>query len=133
MAYVHGKNTYISVDGDDISQFCDASELNRVADSHDLTGYGKNSKVRGGGLLDSDGSMSGHYFTGATGPRAILEPLVGTVVELIRRPEGTGAGKPMDTLDVLIKKYTESAPVADYVKWSCDFEGSDDIASTTQV
>lgn len=133
MAYVHGTNTFISVDGDDISAFTDASELNRESDSHLVTGYGKLSKVRHGGLLDSSGSMSGSYFTGATGPRAILEPLIGTLVPLVRRPEGTGTGKPQDAMSVLIKKYTETAPVADMVKWACDFEGSDAVTSTTQA
>lgn len=132
MTFVHGKSTYISLDGDNLSTYTNTSELNRTADSHDVTTYGKNSHVKEGGLLDGTGSMSGIYDNGAAGPRAVIEPLIGTVVQLIRRPEGTGSGKPQDTVNVLVQSYTETNPVADMVAWSCEFELSDDVASTTQ-
>lgn len=133
MAFVHGKDTYISLDGDDLSAFTNASELSRTADSHDVTTYGKSSHVFHGGLKNGTGSMSGIYDnTAGTGPRAVIEPLVGTVVELVRRPEGTGAGLPQDTVDVLVTGYTETNPVADMVAWSCDLQLSDDIDTTAQ-
>lgn len=71
--------------------------------------------------------------TATTGPRAVLQPIVGTVVELIRRPEGTGTGKPEETVDVLITKYTETNPVDDMIKWAVEGQCSDDIATTTQA
>lgn len=132
MAFVHGKNTYISVDGDDLSAFTDASELDRSADIHDVTTYGKNAHVKVGGLLDGKGSLSGTYDSGVTGPRAVLEPLLGQTVEVVRRPEGTGASKPMDTFDVVVGRYVETNPVADMVKWSCELEITDDVDSTPQ-
>lgn len=132
MAFVHSKNTFISLDGDNLSTYTNTSELTRTADSHDVTTYGKNAHVKEGGLLDGTGSMAGIYDSAAGGPRGVIEPLIGTVVELIRRPEGTGSGKPQDTVDVLITSYNESNPVADYIQWTCEFELSDDVASTTQ-
>lgn len=133
MAFVHGKSTYISVDGDDISAFTDSSELNRSSDIHDVTTYGKNAHVKQGGLLDGKGSMSGTYASGITGPAAILKPLLGTTVEVVRRAEGTGTGKPEDTFDVVIGEYVETNPVADMVKWSCAVEVSDMVATTVQA
>lgn len=133
MAFVHGKNTYISVDGDDISAFTDSSELERTADIHDVTAYGKNAHVKQGGLLDGSGSMSGTYDSSVTGPHKILDPLVGQTVEIIRRPEGTGTGKPQKTVDAVIASYTETNPVADMVKWTCKLELSDDAVETTQA
>lgn len=132
MAFVHGKNTYISLGGEDLSAYTNTSELSRTADSHDVTTYGKNAHVKEGGLLDGTGSMSGIYDNGTFGPRGVIEPLIGDVVSLVRRPEGTGAGKPQDTVDVLITNYTETNPVADMVAWSCEFELSDDVVSTDQ-
>lgn len=133
MTFVHGKNTYISLNGTDLSAFTDASELERTADSHDVTTYGKNNHVKAGGLLDGTAKMSGTYDnTAGTGPRAVIRPVVGTLVTLIRRPEGTGTGKPQDSVSVLVTKYNESNPVADMVKWSCDMDLSDAITSTTQ-
>lgn len=133
MTFVHGKNTFISLNGTDLSAFTDASELERTGDSHDVTTYGKNAHVKAGGLLDGTAKMSGTYDnTAGTGPRAVVRPVVGTVVTLIRRPEGTGTGKPQDSVSVLVTKYNESNPVADMVKWSCDMDLSDTITSTTQ-
>jgi hypothetical protein len=132
MAFVHGKNTYISVDGDDLSAFTNTSTLTRTADSHDVTTYGKNSHVFQGGLLNGTASMGGIYDNGATGPREVLEPLIGTVVALVRRPEGTGSSLPQDTVDVLITSYVETNPVADMVTWTCEFQLSDDVDSTPQ-
>ncbi len=133
MTFIHGKGTYISIDGDDISTYCTQSDFTRSADSHDVTTYGKNAHVKQGGLQDGSASISGIYDnTANTGPRAILEPLIGTVVELIRRPEGTGTGKPQDTVDVLVQEYVESSPVADMVTWTLALELSDDVVSAAQ-
>lgn len=133
MTFVHGKNTYLSINAADISTYCTQSDFKRTADSHDVTTYGKNSHVYRGGLGDGTSSVSGIYDnTAMTGPRAVLEPLIGTVVELIRRPDGTGAGKAMDTVDVLVLEYTETSPVADMVTWNLSLQLSDDVDSTAQ-
>jgi hypothetical protein len=133
MAFVHGKNTFISLDGDNLSTFTNTSEFGRTADSHDVTTYGKNSHVYAGGLLDGTASMSGVYDnTASTGPRAVIEPLLGTNVTLIRRPEGTGSGLPQDSVTVLVMNYTETSPVADMVTWNCEMQLSDDVNSTAQ-
>ena len=132
MAFIHGKNTFISLDGDDLSTFIKSSEFGRESDSHDVTAYGKDSKVYQGGLLDATFNMEGTYDNGASGPAAVIRPLVGTVVELIRRPAGTGTGLPQQTVDVLVNSYVETNPVDDMVTWSCDCQCSDDILDTTQ-
>jgi hypothetical protein len=134
MAWVHGKNTFISLGGDDLSQYTSESELNQTAEAHDVTAYGKNSFVFEGGLKGGTASLSGTYDnTAGTGPKAVIQPLLGTTVELIRRPEGTGTGRPVDTVDVVVTGYVETSPVADMVKWSCELQLSDDVATTTQA
>ncbi len=131
--FIHGKNTYISLDANDLSAFTNSSELARKADTHDVTTYGKDSHVYQGGLLDGTSKAEGVYDnTAVTGPRAVIEPLIGQTVELIRRPEGTGTGKPQDKVDVVVMGYTESSPVADMVKWSVDLQCSDDVDTTPQ-
>lgn len=132
MAFKHGKDTYISLNGSDLSAFVDTSELNRTADSHDVTTYGKQAHVYQGGLTDGKATMSGTYDSGAAGPRGIIRPLLGSVVPLIRRTEGTGAGKPQDSVSVLVTSYVETNPVADMIKWSCEMQLSDSVTSTTQ-
>lgn len=133
MTFVHGKNTFVSLNGSDLSSFADASELNREADEHDVTTYGKQAHVVQGGLLSSSASISGTYDnTAGTGPRAVIRPLIGTNVTLIRRPEGTGTGKPQDSVTVHVKKYVETNPVADMVTWSVTLQPSDAVTSTNQ-
>lgn len=132
MAFVHGKDTFISLNGSDLSPFTDTSELGRTADVHDVTTYGKNSHVKVGGLLDGKGSMAGTYDNTAAGPRDVIEPLIGQTVTLIRRPEGTGTGRPQDSVSVVVAGYTETNPVADMVKWQAELELSDEVTSTNQ-
>lgn len=132
MAFKHGKDTVIKLNAVDLSTFVTTSDLDRKADSHDVTTYGNGSYVYAGGLLDATASMAGVYDnTAATGPRAVIRPLIGTVVVLVRQPEGAGVGKPQDSVNVLITKYVETNPVADMVTWSCEMQCSGPITSTT--
>jgi hypothetical protein len=134
VALQHTKDTVIKVNSVDLSTYVTTSQLEKTADSHDVTTYGKDSHVFAPGLKNGTATMSGLYDTTAvSGPRAALEPLVGAAaVPLVRQPEGTGSGKPQDAVDVLVIKYVETAPVADYATWSCDMQLSDDVDSTAQ-
>ncbi|MFL6145578.1 MAG: hypothetical protein ACJ72N_27420 [Labedaea sp.] len=133
MATAKAKNTYVSINGTDISAYCDSSEHHVKPDIVDKTTYGKNSHVKEGTLLDGSGSIGGIYDTSAVaGPRAILQPLVGQTVTYVRRVEGTGSGKPQDSVSVVVGEYVETSPVAEIVRWTCALEYSDDIDSTPQ-
>lgn len=133
MAFVHSKNTVITVATADLSTYTDSSELNRSADSHDVTGYGNDSHRKAGGLLDGTFKMSGTYDnTASTGPRAKLEPLLGTVCAITRQPEGAGASLPQDSFNALMTGYVETNAVADMIKWSCEFDIDGDVDSTAQ-
>jgi hypothetical protein len=132
MAFVHSKNTVITLNAVDLSAFCKTSSFGRKADKHDVTTYGKNDHVYAGGLGDGEASMEGVYDNSATGPRDVIEPLIGTVVTLIRKPEGTGSGLPQDSVSVLVEEYVETSPVADMVSWSVKLQLSDAVTSTNQ-
>ena len=133
MSFVHGKGTVITVATKDISQYCTTSQLTRGVDKHDTTGYGKADHVFQGGLLTGEFSCEGTYDnTASTGPRAALQPLVGTVVAVTRKPEGTGVGKPLETFSALLESYVETNAVADMIKWSAKFTVSDAITTSTQ-
>lgn len=133
MAFQHGKDTVILTNGTDLSTFTDTSEFERGADEHDVTTYGKDDHVVSGGLGTGSFTMGGTYDNAASGsPRAVLEPLIGTTVTIIRRPEGTGAGRPQQSFAGLLKSYKETAPVADMIKWAAEFTKSDAVTRTTQ-
>lgn len=134
MAFVHGKNTFVSLDGEDLSQYANNSNMKTESDEHDTTTYGKTAHTYVGGLLKGSAGISGIYDnTAVTGPAAVLKPLVGQVVEMIRRPEGTGTGKPQEAVDVLVKDYDETSPVADMVTWAVTLTLSDTVTRTTQA
>jgi hypothetical protein len=133
MGFVHGKGTAVSLDAKDLGTFSNSVTFGRTADSHDVTTFGKNSKVYAPGLKDGTASIEGIYDnTASTGPGAVLRPLIGAAaVELVYEPEGTGASKPIATVDVLVTSYEESAPVADMITFTAELQLSDDIVDTT--
>jgi hypothetical protein len=135
MAQVHGKGVYWSLDGVDLSQYGDATDPERTAETHETTTYGPGkSKTYHGGLLDGTCTVGGLYESGAADtPRVVIEGQLGETVEYVYRPEGTGTGKPEKTVDVVIGKYTESAPVGDMIRWSADLQFTGDVAVATQA
>lgn len=134
MAFVHGKGTVVTIDGDALSAYSNSVTFTRTAETHDVTTFGKNSKVYAAGLKDSTGTIEGIYDnTAMTGPGAVLRPLVGgAAVTLVYRPEGTGSGLPEVEVDVLVTSFEESAPVNDMITWTAELQGSDDIDDTAQ-
>lgn len=133
MALIHSKVTVVKLGSTDLSAYVSSSEFARKADIHDVTTYGKADHCYAGGLGDATFKMDGFYdSTASTGPRAAIEPLIGTEVVLTRQPEGAGAGKPQDVVDLVVTGYTETSPVADYVKWSMEGQCSDAVNSAAQ-
>lgn len=133
MPFVHARNTYVMLGGVDLSAFVNSSEFSRSADSHDVTTYGRESRVYQGGLMDATFNAEGIYDNGTIGPRDTIEPLIGTTVALVRRVEGTGTGRPVDTCQVLVTSYVETSPVDDMVTWSVECQVSGEITSANQV
>ncbi len=133
MTTVHGRDTVITVGAKDISPWCKSSSLEVTPDIHDNSGYGTTAKTKNGGLLDNKFSCSGTYDnTALTSPGVALRPIVGTSVTVTRKLEGTGTGKPLDTFTAVVGKYVETSPVDDNVSWSCDFEISGTVVTSTQ-
>lgn len=131
----HGKATFISVGGSDISRWTDNSSLKRAADKHEITGYGDDGHeyADGLGLKAHTFSCSGWYDTTATtGTAAVLKGQEGQRLALVRRVEGTGTGKPAEAFNAVMDDYTETNPVADIVKWAASFTVSGVITDSTQ-
>ena len=134
MAFSHGRKTFISLNGVDLSTFVTTSSLEKTTDKHDVTTYGADDHGYQGGLRDGTCTMSGIYDNTAGGPRATIQAIraAGANVTLIRRPDGTGSGKAQDSVSVLVEKYNETNPVADMVTWSCDMQMSGAVTTTPQ-
>ena len=134
MPKIHGKNTVVLLGGVDLTSYSNNSQLDFEPDNHDTTTYGKNSHVFSAGLLNGSATVSGFYDSSqSAGPRAVIKPLLGVSdVAFVHRPEGSGAGLPQDAVNCVIKKYTQTHPVADMITWSVDLQFSDDVNSANQ-
>lgn len=133
MTTMHSKETVIIVDGNDISIYCTDSNRKRTAGTEDNTTYGKDDEVHDPTLRKGEFGCGGKYNTAATGPRAVIDPLVGTKVNIKYRPEGTGSGLPQDSFDAVITGYEETAPVAGYRLWTMTTQPSDAWDLTDQT
>lgn len=136
MAFIHSKNTYISINAVDLSAYVtQSSELNKTTDTHEVTAYGNDFKAYAPGLIDGTFSCEGTYdSTASTGTRAALNAVhAGNVaVEIIRRPEGTGSSLPEDTFDAVMTSLVETSAVGDMIMWSAEFQISGDVDTTAQ-
>lgn len=135
MAFIHGKDTVVTVDGNDLSAFTKSSEYSTSVDSHDVTVYGATGHAYQGGLTDGTWSLEGIYDDGATSPRDVLQPLkvAGATVPCIRQPEGAGSGLAQDSFSGLVIDYNESNPVDDMITWTAEIQISGAVTSTAQV
>lgn len=133
MARVHGRKAVYILNGKDLTGVSNNSTVELTADKHDTTTNGKNSHVFDGGLLTSNFTLAGFYDSSLTdGPKAVVQPLLGTKVTFIHRPEGTGVGLPQDSVSVLVEKYNQTHPVADMCTFALDLQGSDDVTPSIQ-
>lgn len=135
MSRKHGKDTVVKVNSNDLSQYTSESELSKTTDTHDNTHYGDDAHEFDPGLNNGTFTMGGTYdSTASTGPRAVFNAVyaLNAAVPIIRQTEGTGAGKPQDSFSAVLTNYTETNPVADYVKWKADFQVTGDIDATAQ-
>jgi hypothetical protein len=134
MAAIHGKNTAVDIDDNDLSIYSNNVTFTRTADSHETTTFGSDSKTYVSGLKDGTATVEGIYdSTTATGPSAVFRPLIGGVaVPFTFQPEGAGGTKPQALVDVIVTQYEESAPVGDMITWSAELQFTGDITDTPQ-
>lgn len=137
MAFVHSKNTVITVASVDLSAYVtQSSELTKTTETHEVTAYGDSAKEYAPGLNDATFSMEGTYDgTAVSGPRAKLNSIYAgnAAVTISRRPEGTGSGKPEDEFQAILTSYVETAPVNDMISWSAEFQITGAVDSTPQT
>jgi hypothetical protein len=134
MALIHGRLTVCKLNSKDLTAYTNSSTVEISADAHDVTTYGATAHTFAGGLKNGTSTLSGFYdSTAVTGPRAAILPIVGTVVPFIHQAEGTGSGKPQDSVDVLVTKYSQTHPVADMVTWSVELQYSGADTTTAQT
>lgn len=135
MAFVHGKNSRITVNAVDLSSFTDNVQWRGPVDTHDTTVFGDDGHTYLSGLTDGSISMSGNYDDGATNtPARVLAPLRGgAAVTALYHPEGTGTGRAQRSMSVVVSDYQEESVADDKVVWSAELQISGSVTLTDQA
>ncbi len=134
MAKVHSKNTVVLIEGTDISVYCNASTLSQANDTHDTTGYGSDSHEFVAGLANGTFTCGGVYDSTTDAPPDVLSTIqqsADKVAAIDYAPEGNTATKPAYSFNAVLTSYELSAPFADMVTWSAEFQISGDVTFAT--
>lgn len=134
MAFVHGKNTITTIDGNVMTAFIKSSDFDLENDNHDVTHGGANDKSYQAGLGDGKFNFEGVYDDGATSPRDVCMALRGAAAfAVIRQVDGVGSGKPQETFNAVMSKWAEASPHDGMVKYKCELQISGSITITDQA
>lgn len=133
MAFRHGRYAEITVEANDLSDYCDSAELTLNADTAETTTFGDDWKSFIGGLRGGSLTLSGNYDpTASTGPAAVLETQLGkddTTIELY--PGGNTSGQRKHAFEAIVTSYSESSAVGDKVTFSAQLTVNGAVTTTT--
>lgn len=131
MAFIHGKNAYIQLDNSagtlvDLSSISNEVSFSWNIDTNETTVFGNSAKTYISGLNDATISLTGLFdATSATVIEGTINALIaGTLASAtsVFGPEGSGSGKKKYTQEVIVTSYEISAPVADVVSLTVEFQ-----------
>lgn len=134
MARVHGKNSALTLDGVDLSEFLDSVSHTWGADMAETSGLGDSAKSYIPGQRDATLSLSGRFdSTAATGPDAVLgaEVQSDTAVVFAYGPEGSGSGDVRFTGSCYVASYVVSSPVGDVVAFTAELQVTGPVTKDT--
>lgn len=134
MAFVHGKDSYFMLNAVELTTFITDVSFNQSVDVAETSTMGGEAKSYLAGMSDSTISISGRYdSTVTTGPDAVLSVQVGAdaVVAWIFGPEGGTTGKEKYNGNCILTSYNMTAPVADIVAFTAEFQVSGAITKGT--
>lgn len=133
---VHGASAYFAVnDGTSLrtlSAYINSTDFAPEQDTHDDTTYGATGHTFRAGLTNGTIKINGFWdATASTGPDAVLSALLGVKTPTAWEfgPAGNAAGKVKKSGSCVLASYSVSAPVADLVSYSAQFQISGAITT----
>ena len=113
MAFVHGSNAALTLDGQTLTGYVDNVSLNKDTDLAEVTAFGNNDKEFIAGLLSGGLQISGHYD--ATQDGYLYGMFDSAEVAIVFSADG---GTTSYSGNGFLSTYQIGAPVGDKVSWS---------------
>ncbi len=129
MAFQHGKNAHVTIDGNDWSPYCDQQSLDRVIDLAQTTAFGDDDHTSISGVRGHTIQVGGHWDPTHDGWAVACDD--GATVAFAANPEGNTAGDVTYTGNCLISNYSWQAGVGDRVTWSASFTVTGAVTRST--
>lgn len=130
---IHGKDYYVSIGTKDLTQYIKTSNWEDTPEIHDTTGSGTDDKTYRGGQIGRTFTIGGWYDVSETTGPAYLETILGQTVAFERRVSGTGTGKPKQTGNLVVGKYSQSQKNDDILSWTCDLTITGAVVRASQT
>jgi hypothetical protein len=118
MAFVHGKSIYCSIAAHNVSPYTNKVDFPRAADTAETSCFGTTDKTYIPGLKGGTFSIEGLWDITLDG---WLDPLLGTEVQIIYKPQGVGAGNVTYTFQAVMTSYNPPGAIGDAVKYTAAF------------
>lgn len=120
MAFRHGKDSEVSINGTLLSAYSDSGTLSIDVDTAETSAFTNDWKTHIVGLAGASLELSGHYDNTVTvGPQAVL---IGRILQdpftCIWYPGGNTTGQFRHTFSAILTGYEESSSVGDKVSFS---------------
>lgn len=132
MAFVHGKDSVITVATKELTSYVTDVAFNTSADVAETSVMGLDSKTYLPGLKDGTISITGRFDSTATsGPDDVLTAALGTSVAIEYGPEGSANGKIKASCNAICTAYNRTSPVGDIVAFSAEFQITGDVTEGT--
>ena len=138
MGFRHGRHAQLTVNGVDLSAYCDSIELSISPETADVTAFGATWRNHIPGLIGATLSASGSYDPTATsGPAdaifaAITAQLSAGYVAVVDKPGGTASGQRTNSFNAIVSGYTESSSVDDKVTFGFELTVTGAVTPVTQ-
>ncbi|CAB4176409.1 hypothetical protein UFOVP978_30 [uncultured Caudovirales phage] len=131
MAFVHGKNARVLLNGADASYWLRSVQWNQQSDVAETTAFGTTAKTYLSGMSGFTMGMGGMFEdTATTGFDAVVSPLLGsgTLNNVAMAPNGFTIGRPAWAVSGAITSYDVQGGVGDIVQASVNVQGSDRVS-----
>lgn len=120
MAFVHGSNSAISVDGTALTAYVDSVTHDRTMETAETTAFSNDDKTFIAGLYDGSFSLTGHWDS--TADSTLHGTFDGATISIIYGPAGSTTGLVRYTATCLVTSYNITSQVGDRVNWSASFQ-----------